>query len=62
MPTSTSGRFHIRTRALFSTPWNAVYDLFARREPFPEIVCAEGRMGFHNDEGAQIPTAAKPDF
>ena len=32
------------------------------REAFPEVVYAEGRMGFHNDEGGQIPTAAKPEF
>jgi hypothetical protein len=32
-------------------------------ERFPEQVCAEGRVGFHNNsEAASYPTAAKPDF
>ena len=54
--------FTIEDPGTFTTPWNAVMIYLRDREAFPEVVCAEGRMGFHNDEGGQIPTAAKPDF
>jgi hypothetical protein len=54
--------FTIEDPGTFTTPWNVVMIYLRDREAFPEIVCAEGRLGFHNDEGAQIPTAAKADF
>jgi len=32
------------------------------RDRLPEAVCAEGRFGFHNNEGADLPHSDKPDF
>src|SRR5215471_6895136 len=54
--------FTIEDPGTFTTPWTAIMIYLRDREVFPEQVCAEGRLGFHNDEGAQIPTAAKADF
>src|SRR5262249_6189804 len=54
--------FTIEDPGTFTTPWTAVMIYLRDRNAFPEQVCAEGRLGFHNDEGGQIPTAAKPDF
>ena len=54
--------FTIEDPGTFTTPWTAIMIYLRDRAAFPEQACAEGRMGFHNDEGAQIPTAAKPDF
>ena len=54
--------FTIEDPGTFTTPWTAIMIYLRDRGVFPEQACAEGRLGFHNDEGAQIPTAAKADF
>src|SRR5437763_13509261 len=54
--------FTIEDPGAFTTPWKAVMIYLRDREVFPEVVCAEGRLGFHNDQSAQLPTAARPDF
>ena len=55
-------QFTIEDAGVFTMPWTADMIYLRDRDAFPEVVCAEGRRGFHNDEGAQIPTAVKPDF
>jgi hypothetical protein len=54
--------FTIEDPGTFTTPWTAIMIYLRERGAFPESACAEGRLGFHNDETAQIPTAARPDF
>jgi len=61
-PDPAIGHFTIEDPGAFTTPWTAIMIYLRDRAAFPEQVCAEGRLGFHNDEGVQIPTAAKPDF
>ena len=46
----------------FTTPWKAVMINLRDYERFPEQACAEGRVGFHNDEAGGFPVAVKPDF
>jgi hypothetical protein len=54
---------HVEDPGAFTTPWKAVMIYLRDYERFPEQVCAEGRVGFHNNsEAASYPTAAKPDF
>jgi len=53
--------FTTRTRAL-QHPVERCQIYLRDREPFPENRLCRRPDGFHNDEGAQIPTAAKPDF
>jgi hypothetical protein len=55
-------QFTIEDAGAFTTPWTAVMIYLRDRGEFPEVVCAEGRFGFHNTEDAQLPTADKPDF
>jgi hypothetical protein len=54
--------FTIEDPGAFTTPWTAVMIYLRDRDEFPEVVCAEGRFGFHNHEGADLPQANKPDF
>jgi hypothetical protein len=54
--------FTIEDRGAFTTPWTAVMIYLRDRNEFPEIVCAEGRVGFHNNDSASLPRADKPDF
>ena len=54
--------FTIEDASAFTTPWTAVMVYLRDRDEFPEVVCAEGRFGFHNHEGADLPHADKPDF
>jgi hypothetical protein len=54
--------FTIEDQGAFTTPWTAVMIYLRDRSGFPEVVCAEGRLGFHNHEGADLPHADKPDF
>jgi len=54
--------FTIEDAGAFTTPWTAVMVYLRDRDEFPEVVCAEGRFGFHNHEGADLPHADKPDF
>ena len=55
-------QFTIEDAGVFTTPWTASMIYLRDLGEFPEVVCAEGRAGFHNVEGAQIPTANRPDF
>jgi hypothetical protein len=55
-------QFTIEDAGAFTTPWTAVMIYLRDRDEFPEVVCAEGRVGFHNSEGADLPLADKPDF
>ena len=52
--------FTIEDPGTFTTPWNAVMIYLRDRAAFPEQACAEGRMGFHNDEGALSMLANRP--
>ena len=54
--------FRIEDEGAYTTPWAAVMIYLRDRSDFPEAVCAEGRSGFHNQEGAEFPHADKPDF
>jgi len=54
--------FTIEDPGAFTTPWTAVMIYLRDRDEFAEVVCAEGRFGFHNHEGADLPHADKPDF
>src|ERR1700704_879261 len=54
--------FTIKDEGAFTTPWTAIMIYLREREEFPEAVCAEGRFGFHNNEGGDLPQSAKPDF
>jgi hypothetical protein len=54
--------FTIEDEGAFTTPWTAVMIYLRDRNGFPEAVCAESTLGFHNHEGADLPHADKPDF
>ena len=54
--------FTVEDEGAFTTPWSAVMIYLRDRDEFPEAVCAEGRFGFHNNEGADLPSADKQDF
>jgi hypothetical protein len=54
--------FTIEDEGTFTTPWTAIMIYLRERDEFPEAVCAEGRFGFHNHDGGDLPQAAKPDF
>ena len=55
-------QFTIEDEGTFTTPWTATMIYLRDRGEFPEAVCAEGRLGFHNTQDAQPPHADKPDF
>jgi hypothetical protein len=55
-------QFTIEDAGAFTTPWSAVMIYLRDRDEFPEVVCAEGRFGFHNNAGGDLPRADKPDF
>ena len=55
-------QFTIEDAGAFTTPWTATMVYLRDRDRLPEAVCAEGRFGFHNNEGADLPHADKPDF
>jgi hypothetical protein len=54
--------FTIEDEGTFTTPWTASMIYLRDRGEWPEVVCAESRLGFHNDSGAEFPQASKPDF
>jgi hypothetical protein len=54
--------FTIEDEGAFTTPWTASMIYLRDRDEWPEIACAENRLGFHHNEQASIPTADKPDF
>jgi len=54
--------FTIEDEGAFTTPWTAVMIYLRDHDGFPEAACAEGRFGFHNHAGADLPHADKPDF
>jgi hypothetical protein len=54
--------FTIEDQGAYTTPWTAVMIYLRDREGFPEQACAEGRFGFHNHEGTDLPHADRPDF
>jgi hypothetical protein len=54
--------FTIEDEGAFTTPWTASMIYLRDRGEWPEIACAENRLGFHHNEQASIPTADKPDF
>jgi hypothetical protein len=54
--------FTIEDEGAFTTPWTAVMIYLRDRNEWQEQACAEGRFGFHNHEGADLPHADKPDF
>jgi hypothetical protein len=54
--------FTIEDEGAFTTPWTAVMIYLRDRNGFPEVVCAESTLGFHNHEGADLPHADKPGF
>ena len=55
-------QFTVEDAGAFTTPWSASMIYLRDRDEWPEAVCAEGRFGFHNHEGGDLPTAEKPDF
>jgi len=54
--------FTIEDAGAFTTPWTAVMIYLRDREGFPEQACAEGRFGFHNHAGEDLPHADRADF
>ena len=54
--------FNIEDAGAFTTPWTAVMIYLRDREGFPEQACAEGRFGFHNHAGEDLPHTDRPDF
>src|SRR5262249_34666250 len=54
--------FTIEDPGAFTTPWKASMIYLRDYNELAEVVSPENRFGFHNDQGAAIPTAAKPDF
>jgi len=54
--------FTIEDEGTFTTPWTASMIYLRDRGEWPEIACAENRLGFHNDQDGGFPTASKPDF
>ena len=54
--------FTIEDDGVFTSPWTAIMVYLRDRGQFPEQACAEGRLGFHNDQSALPPMATKPDF
>jgi hypothetical protein len=55
-------QFTVEDTGTFTTPWSASMVYLRDRDEFPEAVCAEGRFGFHNHDGGDLPRADKPDF
>ncbi len=53
--------FTIEDQGAFTTPWTAVMIYLRDFDGFPEIVCADNRFSFHNQE-TDLPHADKPDF
>jgi hypothetical protein len=54
--------FTIEDAGAFTTPWTASIIYLRDRDEWPEIACAETRLGFHYIKDGGIPTASKPDF
>jgi len=54
--------FTIEDEGTFTTPWTASMIYLRDRGEWPEVACAENRLGFHNDQDGGFPTASKPDF
>ena len=54
--------FTIEDEGTFTTPWTASMIYLRDRNEWPEVACAENRLGFHNDQDGGFPTANKPDF
>jgi hypothetical protein len=54
--------FTIVDEGTFTTPWTASMIYLRDRAEWPEVACAENRLGFHNDQDGGFPTANKPDF
>ena len=54
--------FTIEDEGAFTTPWTASMIYLRDRGEWPEIACAENRLGFHNDQDGGFPNASKPDF
>jgi hypothetical protein len=55
-------QFTVEDAGAFTRPWSASMIYLRDRDEWPEAVCAEGRFGFHNHEGGDLPAADKPDF
>jgi hypothetical protein len=55
-------QFTVEDEGAFTKPWSATMIYLRDRDEWPEAVCAEGRFGFHNHAGADLPTADKQDF
>ena len=55
-------QFTVEDQGAFTTPWSASMIYLRDRDEFPEVVCAEGRFGFHNNAGGDLPHADRPDF
>jgi len=54
--------FAVEDEGAYTRPWSAMMVYLRDRDEWPEAVCAEGRFGFHNHEGGDLPRADKPDF
>jgi hypothetical protein len=54
--------FTIEDEGAFTTRWTASMIYLRDRGEWPEIACAENRLGFHNDQDGGFPAASKPDF
>jgi len=53
--------FAVEDDGAYTRPWSAMMVYLRDRDEWPEAVCAEGRFGFHNHEGGDLPPD-KPDF
>jgi hypothetical protein len=54
--------FTVDDPGTFTTPWSATMIYLRDRNEWPEAACAEGSFGFHHNQEAVLPQAAKPDF
>jgi hypothetical protein len=54
--------FTIEDDGAFTTPWTATMIYLRDRGEWPEVACAESRLGFHYNQDGGIPTANKPEF
>jgi hypothetical protein len=52
----------IEDEGAFATRWTATMIYLRDRLEWPEIVCAENRFSFQNNQDADFPHADKPDF
>jgi hypothetical protein len=55
-------QFTVDDPGTFTTPWTATMIYLRDRLEWAEVVCAENRFGFHNEDGNDLPHADKPDF